>query len=101
MPKKLYRPPEHLIKVWPEVFDDLYMNTMPVAYLETLILEFNDGRIWEIDVGTLIKKEDHSKVSKKLLSILEEYHNDISKVDFTIDIKKLKSDLQSKIKNIL
>ena len=50
MPNPLFRPPRHLVKEWPEVFEDLYMNTMPVAYLDLVHLEFKDGRIWEIDI---------------------------------------------------
>ena len=57
MSKPLFKPPRHLIKEWPEVFEDLYMNTMPVAYLERIHLEFSDGRVWEIDVKTELTKQ--------------------------------------------
>jgi hypothetical protein len=50
MPNPLFKPPRHLVKEWPEVFEDLYMNTMPVAYLEMVHLEFVNGRVWQIDI---------------------------------------------------
>ena len=56
MPNPLFRPPRHLVKEWPEVFEDLYMNTMPVAYLDLVHLEFKDGRIWEIDIKNELDK---------------------------------------------
>ena len=43
MPNPLFKPPRHLVKEWPEVFEDLYMNTMPVAYLDSVRLDFTDG----------------------------------------------------------
>jgi len=50
MPKPLFKPPRHLVEEWPEVFEDMYMNTMPVYYLDMIRMEFVDGRIWEINV---------------------------------------------------
>ena len=50
MPKPLFKPPRHLVEEWPEVFEDMYMNTMPVCYIDMIRMEFNDGRIWEINI---------------------------------------------------
>lgn len=95
MPNPLFRPPRHLVKEWPEVFEDLYMNTMPVAYLEFVVIEFDDGKIWQIDVKDQLKDEDADSVCSKILEILQEYKDSIKKLDFTIDIEKLKKDILS------
>ena len=94
MPNPLFRPPRHLVKEWPEVFEDLYMNTMPVAYLEIVHLEFNDGRIWQIDIADQLKENDADAVADKMLETLQEYKNDIKKIDFKLDIEKLKKDIK-------
>jgi hypothetical protein len=99
--KPLFKPPRHLVKEWPEVFEDLYMNTMPVAYLISLRLEFNDGRIWEIDIQEQLKQSDSDSVAEKLLDIFQEYRNDIKKIDFQMDIERLKADIQSSAKDLL
>jgi len=96
-----FKPPRHLVKEWPEVFDDLYMNTMPVAYVDVMIIEFTDGRVWEIDVSEQLKTQDSDKVAKKLLSTLSEYADTVKKLDFKINIEKLKEDIKNRTKNIL
>jgi hypothetical protein len=93
MPNPLFRPPRHLVKEWPEVFEDLYMNTMPVAYLETIHLEFNDGRIWQINISEQLIEVDPEIIADRMLETLQEYKDNIKKIDFKIDIEKLKKDI--------
>lgn len=100
MHRKYFRPPRHLVKEWPEVFEDLYIDTMPVAYLDSMIVEFSDGRIWEIDVNEHLKSSDSDSVSKKLLSILSEYKETIKKLDFKINIERLKNDIKNRTDQI-
>ena len=73
MPNPLFKPPRHLVKEWPEVFEDLYMNTMPVAYLEMVHLEFVNGRVWQIDIKEQMKALDADEIAAKLLETLQEY----------------------------
>lgn len=95
MPNPLFRPPRHLVKEWPEVFEDLYMNTMPVAYLERIHLEFADGRVWEIDIRTELTKQNPEDIADILINTLQEYKEEIKKIDFKVDIEKLKNDIAS------
>jgi hypothetical protein len=95
MPNPLFRPPRHLVKEWPEVFEDLYMNTMPVAYLERIHLEFADGRVWEIDIRTELTKQKPEEIADVLVNTLQEYKDEIKKIDFKVDIEKLKIDIAS------
>jgi hypothetical protein len=94
VPKNLFKPPRHLVKEWPEVFEDLYMNTMPVAYLDNLRLEFTDGRVWEINVQDQLSDADADSIADRLLSIFQEYRDDIKKIDFKMDVEKLKIDIR-------
>lgn len=93
MPNPLFRPPRHLVKEWPEVFEDLYMNTMPIAYLEMVHLEFANGRVWQIDIRTQLAGEAAELVADKLLDTLQEYKEEITKIDFKIDVARLKKDI--------
>lgn len=95
MPNPLFKPPRHLVKEWPEVFEDLYMNTMPVAYLDLIHLEFNDGRVWEINVKTELTKNDPESIADILLNTLQEYKDEIKKIDFKVDVERLKSDIKN------
>lgn len=101
MPKPLFRPPEKLIQEWPEVFEDMYMNTMPVAYLKSVRLEFDNGRIWEIDIQDQLSEASKDIIAEKLLDTFNEYQEEITKIDFSIDIQRLKADITKQTKNIL
>lgn len=100
MPNPLFKPPRHLVKEWPEVFEDLYMNTMPVAYLEQVHLEFDNGRVWQIDVKEQLKDLDYDDVAARLLETLQEYKDEIKKIDFKVDIERLKKDIGDSTKQI-
>lgn len=95
MPNPLFKPPRNLVKEWPEVFEDLYMNTMPVVYLEYVQLEFTNGRVWEIDVKDQLKTEDADNVAQRLLETLQEYKDDIKNIEFKFDIDRLKRDIKN------
>jgi gas vesicle protein len=101
MPNPLFRPPRHLVKEWPEVFEDLYMNTMPLAYLESIHLEFVDGRVWRIDIKSKDSDSNLESMANHLMDTLEEYKEDILKIDFKINIEKLKKDIKDSSKTIL
>lgn len=101
MPNPLFRPPRHLVKEWPEVFEDLYMNTMPVAYLDTIHLEFADGRVWQIDIKDQLKEESTDAIADRLIETLTEYKDEIKKIDFKVDVDRLKKDIKDSSKNIL
>lgn len=101
MPKPLFRPPKHLVQEWPEVFEDLYMNTMPVHYLEMIRLEFGNGRIWEIDVKEQLAHSHGDIIANKLIETFQEYKEEIKKIDFKIDIDRLKGDIGNETKRIL
>ena len=100
MSKPLFKPPKHLVQEWPEVFEDLYMNTMPIHYLEMIRLEFDNGRVWEIDVREQLEVADGDAIANKLLDTFQEYRDDIKKMDFKIDIEKLKKDIQDQTKGL-
>ena len=100
MPNPLFKPPRHLVKEWPEVFEDLYMNTMPIAYLENVHLEFADGRVWEINIREQLNNTDPDDIADKLLNTLQEYRDEIKKIDFKVDVNQLKADLKDQTKNM-
>lgn len=100
MPNPLFRPPRHLVKEWPEVFEDLYMNTMPVAYLDLVHLEFVDGKIWQIDIKQELENKPAEVIAETLLDTLQEYKDDIKKIDFKVDIERLKLDIKNSTNSI-
>lgn len=101
MPKRLFKPPKNLVAEWPEVFEDLYMNTMPVEYLHSIRLEFENGRVWEIDIREHAHVAESQTIADKLIHMLHEYSEEIKRIDFQVDIDRLKKDIQKSSKNLL
>jgi hypothetical protein len=93
VPKRLFKSPEQFVKAWPEVFEGLYMNTMPVAYIKLLKLEFQNGRVWEIDIQEQLVESSPDLIADKILETFDEYRDEISRVDFAIDIERLKNEI--------
>lgn len=74
---------------------------MPIAYLEYVHLEFANGRVWQIDIKTQLEEQDPNTVASRLLDTMSEYRADIVKLDFKVDIERLKKDIGDSTKNIL
>jgi hypothetical protein len=98
VPKRLFRPPAHLVDQWPEVFDDMLMNSMPLAYLKTIKLEFEDGRIWHISIEDLLLTQTSDDIIENLLNILDDLS--ITNIDFDIDVDKLRKDISIETKKL-
>jgi hypothetical protein len=76
------------------------MDTMPVAYVDIMILEFTDGRVWEIDIKEQLRSSTPDDVAKKLLATLSEYKDTVKKLDFKINIEQLKNDIKNRTDRI-
>jgi hypothetical protein len=74
---------------------------MPVGYLDLLRLEFNDGRVWEIDIQDQLNSADAETIADRMLLIFQEYRDDIIKIDFKMNIEKLKKDISNSTDNLL
>lgn len=101
MPDSLYRLPKNLIKEWPEIFEDLYMNTMPLAYLDYIYLEFANGRVWEINIKEKLKDEDSEKIAGQLLETLREFSKELKNIDFKFNVDQLKNDIKKSTDDLL
>lgn len=104
MPKKYFKPPKEVIKEWPEVFNEIYMDAMPVKYITGVELTFNDGRIWAIDLSELSAYEgfvNEDEILERLSSSIGNFDDEISSVNFQVDIDRLKEDVLKSTKNIM
>jgi hypothetical protein len=71
-----------------------------VAYLDLIHLEFADGRVWEINVKDQLKDTDAEDIADRLLETLQEYKDEIKKIDFKVDVDRLKKDIKSSTNDI-
>jgi hypothetical protein len=101
MPKKFYKPSENIIQEWPEIFEDIYMSTVPVLYMHSVEIEFDDGRIWSINISEQLEKNDADSVAEKLVSAFHEYQEEIQNIVFKVDVEKLKNDVMNSTNSFL
>jgi hypothetical protein len=101
MPKSFFKVPDNLVGEWPEIFEDMWISTMPVDYLHTLQIEFTDGRVWEIDISEKMDREESKVLSERLKETFVEYRDTIKTVQFQMNINKLKKDIEFSTKNLL
>jgi hypothetical protein len=57
-------------------------------------LEFGNGRIWEINIKEQLANSHSDIVANKLVETFAEYKEDIKKIDFKIDVERLKKDIK-------
>ena len=74
---------------------------MPVEYLEYVHLEFANGRVWQINIKEQLRDSESSEVAARLIDTMSEYRADIVKLDFKVDIEKLKKDIGDSTKTML
>lgn len=102
MPDKL--PPE-VIAHWPEIFKDIEIKAVPVEYITSLSVRFEDGQVWEIELDQEKIKENGGDVAdvveETLESIFEDYDEYIDGVDFSLDTARVISDIKARTKRFL
>ena len=97
MPPDKTKLPKHVIDIWPDVFKDIDLKVVPLDYLHSIRVVFQDGKIWDIDIQNS-KDEDGRQVNikKELEDIFRQYEKDISNVDFRLDTERVKRDIKKR-----
>ena len=90
--------PEDVIDHWPEVLKDVRIEVVPVEYLNSVLVTFVDGKIWDID---LTNNGDQIEVTDALEDLIEEYEDVIVNIDFRLDTQKVKEDITNRTKLFL
>lgn len=88
-------PPE-VVEHWPEVFKDLDIKVVPLEYLHSVRVFFQDGKVWEIDVQKSKQKTSEDQLEETLEDLFNEYDEVITNVDFRLDTQRLKADIQAR-----
>ena len=95
-PKKL---PEEVISHWPEVFEDVEIDVVPLEYLDSVRVQFADGKIWDISIDT--SKNKVEDLEKSLDELFEQYQDHIKNVDFRLNTNKVKQDITNRTRKFL
>jgi len=98
-PKKSFEP--SIVDQWPEVFSDINLSAVPIPYLHSVVVTFNDGNKWNI----ILRKEDRESAEgglpKTLQELFQNYETQIMHVDFRLDIERIKKDIMKSTRKFL
>lgn len=84
---------------WDKILSEIDMDYIPLEYINTVIVTFNDGREWEIDLKKSSKKD--TDVENVLDEFFREYQDDIENVDFRLNTKQLIYDINKRTRRFL
>lgn len=93
--------PKEVVEHWPEVFGDVKLNVLPFRYLHAVLVNFKDGKIWEIRITALIKKNGWVSFENTLSELFNEYEDRIENVDFKLDTIRVKKDIERSTQKFL
>lgn len=89
------------IEHWPEIFGEIKLNTVPLRYLHTVTVMFNDGKNWDIRITSETKKNGWPAFEQGLGELIQNYQASIKSVEFKIDVVKVKKDIEKKTRLFL
>lgn len=86
--------PKDVVAHWPEVFEDVQLNVLPIKYLSTVLINFKDGKTWEIKVTAKAKREGWPVFESSLSELCKNYEDSIDNVDFKLDSARVRKDIE-------
>jgi len=93
--------PEEVIKHWPEVFGEVKLNVLPLRYLHAVLVNFKDGKTWEIKITMKTKREGWDSFEKSLSELCKAYESRIEDIDFKLDTNRVKKDIEKETHRFL
>ena len=76
--------PKDAIKHWPEVFGDVHLNVVPLRYLHTVLVNFKDGKTWEIKITLEAKRNGWPAFERNLADLVKSYEDKIDEKFYRI-----------------
>jgi hypothetical protein len=93
--------PKEVIDYWPEVFGEVKLNVLPLRYLDVVLINFKDGKVWEIKITAKAKREGWESLEKTLSDLVKSYEAKIDNVNFKLDTVRVKKDIEKSTQHFL
>lgn len=84
---------DHTVQSWPEILDDLHIESIPTDYVKQIKVTFIDGKVWLIDVNQYSNPDD---LEQAMEDLYEEYEDSIESLNFNVDMDKIKADIKKR-----
>lgn len=86
---------------WSEIFKNLELSSLPIKYIHSIRVTFNDGKIWDVDIEKSRKRNVIDKIEDSLEKLFFEYQDTIKDIDFRLHTDKIKKDIQKETNKFL
>ena len=93
--------PKEVIDYWPEVFGEVKLNVLPLRYLDVILINFKDGKVWEIKITAKAKREGWESLEKTISDLVKSYETKIDNVNFKLDTVRVKKDIEKSTSHFL
>jgi hypothetical protein len=93
--------PQEVIECWPEVFGEINLNVLPLRYLQAVLINFKDGKTWEIKITSRTKKNGWDTFEKSLSELFKAYERKIDNINFKLDTDRVKTDIEKETQRFL
>ena len=93
--------PRDVIEHWPEVFEHIELNVLPIRYIHTVLVNFKDGKTWEIKITGKARREGWEAFQQNLSEICRTYEDKIDNVDFKLDTDRVRKDIEKSTQKFL
>jgi len=85
--------PKDVIDQWPEIFGEINVEAVPLAYLDSMRIIFKGGKVWDINIASQARAHGSDNLEDHLRELLSSYENEIEHIDFRLDVEKVKKDV--------
>lgn len=93
--------PKEVIDSWPEVFGEVKLHVLPLRYLHAVIINFKDGKTWEIKITAKTKHNGWDTFEQSLTELFKVYDTKIRDIDFKLDTERVKKDIERRTQRFL
>lgn len=85
--------PRDVIDQWPEVFGEINVEAVPLAYLHSMRIIFKGGKVWDVNIAGQARAHGADNLEEHLKELLSHYEEEIEHIDFRLDVEKVKKDV--------
>ena len=93
--------PQDVADLWPEIFNEIEMNVVPLNYVHLIEILFKNEKVWKINFRNISKNQSWDAIEQELKSIVKDYEEEIQSIDFKLDTAKIKRDISRSTKKFL
>ena len=93
--------PKDVVAHWPEIFEEIHLNVLPLGYLDSVLINFKDGKTWEIKLSAQTKRAGWEPFEKSLSELCSQYETKIDNIDFKLDTPRVRKDIENSTQKFL